>query len=290
LKYSYIFNENIDMFKCPVCEDSMYLDESKSIICRNNHCFDISRSGYVNLLLNSVKIQYDKKMFESRKVICNMGFFDPLIKSIILLIDNFISGTKSNKIKVLDAGCGEGFHLSRIIGGIHKKEDVNYQGVGIDISKEGIQTASKNYKGIIWCVADLARIPFKDKQFDIILNILSPSNYGEFNRITGNEGILIKVVPGSDYLKELRKAFYQEKSAEVYSNNGVVEHFGRNLKIIHTCNLIYSVEVSKEEMKHLIKMTPLSWRAADEKVQKVINQGIDLVTADFTIMAGKMKL
>lgn len=47
--------ENIDIFMCPVCEDRMYLDEFKSIICTKNHCFDISKKGYVNLHLKSSK-------------------------------------------------------------------------------------------------------------------------------------------------------------------------------------------------------------------------------------------
>ncbi|TYP47429.1 putative RNA methyltransferase [Thermosediminibacter litoriperuensis] len=68
--------ENIDIFKCPVCDDRMYLDEFKSIICLNNHRFDISKRGYVNLLLKSSKYKYDKEMFESRNIICKMGFFD----------------------------------------------------------------------------------------------------------------------------------------------------------------------------------------------------------------------
>ncbi len=34
--------------------------------------------------------------------------------------------------------------------------------------------APKNYSNKIWVVADLANTPFKNKQFDVILIILSP--------------------------------------------------------------------------------------------------------------------
>lgn len=279
--------ESIDIFKCPVCGDRMYLDDFKSIICVNKHCFDISKKGYVNLLLNSGKSQYHREMFESRDIICRMGFFDPLIESIVCLIGKSFFDINSNYIKILDAGCGEGFHLSQIMSGLHKKSVANFQGVGIDISKEGIQIASKNYKDIMWCVADLAKVPFMDKQFGVILNILSPSNYGEFDRIICNEGILIKVVPGSGYLKELRKIFYQETDKETYSNNRVIEHFSRNFNMIDIQKVLYNVKVNKEELRHLIKMTPLSWGAADEKVRRVFNKDIGCVTVDFTIMIGK---
>ena len=90
--------------------------------------------------------------------------------------------------------------------------------MGIDISKEGITMASKAYFGIIWCVADLTNFPLMNEQFDVIINILSPSNYEEFARVLKDDGILIKVVPGNSYLKELRDIFYGEANKREYSN------------------------------------------------------------------------
>lgn len=285
--------ENIDIFKCPVCGDRMYLDDFKSIICLNNHCFDISKRGYVNLLLKSSKYKYYKEMFESRYIICKMGFFDPLIESIVCLIYNNISNSDSNNIsytRILDAGCGEGYHLSQVMKKLQKKQDIHFQGVGIDISKEGIQIAAKNYKDIIWCVADIAKIPFMDKKFDIVLNILSPSNYSEFNRITRSEGVLIKVVPNSGYLKELRNTLYQRTNRELYSNEKVIEHFNRNFEIMDTQKVLYNVSVSREELSHLIKMTPLRWGVAEERIRKVLDSKIHKITVDFSIIIGKSKL
>lgn len=39
-------------FQCPICTKSMDI-QGNSLICRHGHCFDISRYGYVNLLLKS---------------------------------------------------------------------------------------------------------------------------------------------------------------------------------------------------------------------------------------------
>jgi len=285
-------NENIDFFKCPVCGDRMHLDNFRSIICLNNHCFDISRSGYINLFLKSSRHKYDKELFESRRIICNMGFFDPLIESIACLIDKSISNRYSNNkdcIRILDAGCGEGYHISKLVEILQKKKDIHIQGVGIDISKDGIQIASKNYKDIIWCVADIARIPFMDKKFDIVLNILSPSNYGEFNRIIRSEGVLIKVIPNSGYLKELRNVLYQGTDRELYSNEKVIEHFNRNFEIKETQKVTYNVPINREELKHLIKMTPLAWKVEEERIREALDSNINNITADFTIMVGKGK-
>ena len=281
--------ENIDIFKCPVCGDRMHFDDYKSIICPNKHCFDISRSGYVNLLLKPPKHKYDKEMFEARNIICSMGFFDPLIDAIVGLILNNVSDNASGSIRILDAGCGEGYHLSQIIKKLQQNQGTHLQGIGIDISKDGIQFAAKNYQSIMWCVADLAKIPFMDKKFDIVLNILSPSNYSEFSRIIGNEGVLIKVVPDSGYLKELRNALYQGTNREQYSNEKIIEHFGRNFRIMNTQKVMYNVSVNREELSHLIKMTPLSWRASDEAIRKALDGKIDRITADFTVIIGKSR-
>lgn len=287
------FKENIDIFKCPVCDGRMHLNEFKSLVCLNNHCFDISRKGHVNLMLKSSKYKYDKEVFESRNKVCHTGFFDPLTESIVSIIDESISGgifNNTSNIRILDAGCGDGYHLFQVVNRLQKKHAIHFRGVGVDISKDGILIAARNYKGIVWCVADLAKLPFMDNKFDIILNILSPSNYSEFNRITRNEGILIKVVPGSGYLKELRNTLYQGTDREAYSNEKVIEHFSRNFEVMDTRKIVYSFAVNREELGHIIKMTPLSWGVKEEIVSNLYNSNIDSITADFTVIAGKSKL
>lgn len=280
-------NENINLFKCPICGNRMFLNELKSIYCLNNHCFDISKRGYVNLLLKSIKSHYDKKLFESRNIICRSSFFKPIIECISDMIIEGMGNINSNNIKIVDAGCGEGSHLTKVIDSLHSKNNANFLGVGIDISKEGIQIASRDYPNNIWCVADLARMPFMDGQFNAVLNILTPSNYTEFYRIITDEGLLIKVVPGSKYLKELRSLFYNKTDKQTYSNERIIKYFSSNFNILSTENIEYKTMVNKENLKHLINMTPLSWGIAHEEVQKVLNLGINEITVDMTIILGK---
>lgn len=181
------------------------------------------------LLRKPVKTEYDEDLFRSRNIISGSGFFDPMLEVIDNLILENIKSSNAEDIKILDAGCGEGSHLGHIINGLYSKITGNIQGVGVDISKEGILMASKAFFDIIWCVGDLANLPFRDDQFDVILNILSPSNYREFGRVLKGRGILIKVVPGRDYLVELRNIFYDGESKRVYSNEKIIEHYNRAL-------------------------------------------------------------
>ena len=275
------------IFMCPICGSEMMINKFMSLCCRNRHNFDLSRQGYINMLLKQVKSDYDKKMFESRNMISKSGFFTPMLNLISNLI---LEETLKNKMvnsNILDAGCGEGSHLSRILMNLRENRSINFSGVGIDISKEGIRLASREYMNIIWCVADLSKIPLKNDQFDIVLNILSPANYGEFNRVLNNQGLLIKVVPGNNYLIELREILFKGTSKQFYLNNRVVQHFSDNFKIINKQPILYKVNLNNENIEHLIKMTPLVWNAEKEKLEEIIRTGIKNITVAFEVIVGK---
>lgn len=161
------------------------------------------------------------------------------------------------------------------------------QGVGIDISKDGIQIAAREWGNILWCVADLARVPFRNRQFDVLLNIFSPSNYGEFTRVLKEDGILVKVIPGSRYLMELRDLFYGNTEKGTYSNERTVELFKRNFQLLDVREIVYQKAIQGDLVEHLIRMTPLSWRADDKARQKAIEMGIPQITIDVAILVGR---
>jgi len=281
--------ENIGLFQCPLCGSKMEVMELKSLVCSENHCFDFSKSGYVNFLLRPHKAQYDKGMFRSRSLLCKKGFFDPMIEKICEIILRGVEKAKDEKLLILDAGCGEGSHLYRAIRGLSEKGFPRLVGAGIDISKEGIQIAAKEYPDHIWCVGDLAKSPFADGKFDVLLNILTPSNYAEFNRILSYSGMLIKVVPGPHYLGELRECFYEKTDKQSYSNERVVERFHEGFCLLDKQRVSYQVKLDAGDLDHLIRMTPLSWGASDEKVEQAIEAGIDRITVDLVIMYGEKK-
>lgn len=179
--------------------------------------------------------------------------------------------------------------MTQIINRLQSRMPLDFQGIGIDISKEGIQIAAATSPHIAWCVADLAKMPFKSGQFDAVLSILSPSNYAEFNRVLADDGILVKVVPGSRYLEELRAAFYDKREKQTYSNENVITHFSKHLGLIDQGLLSYDFMVTDADLPHLIKMTPISWRASDENIAKVLDSGLRHVTVDLTIILGKKK-
>lgn len=267
--------KHAQLFSCPICKANMTVEDHARLVCTENHSFDLSKNGYVNLAPQAHMTKYDKSLFEARKQIIDSGFFTPLLQYMTKLLA--ISKARA----ILDAGCGEGSHVTEILA--HLPEDV--LGVGIDLAKEGIATAAKAHPGNIWCVADLANCPFGDDQFDAILNILSPANYAEFTRLLQPDRLFIKVVPESDYLKELRAIFYGNKERKEESNP--VERFSEHFELINTKRITYEFSLDQELLVQLIRMTPLSWGVDEKKVEEAMRADIPVITVDFLVMIGK---
>ncbi|NLM21888.1 MAG: methyltransferase domain-containing protein [Peptococcaceae bacterium] len=278
------------VFRCPICSEQMHLkiSTSKSLICLKGHCFDISKHGYVNLLPHASKTKYDKQLFTSRQILSNNGLFDPLIQQLRSIIIKE-APSPNGFIKMLDAGCGEGSHLSHLHRELSTTGDQNVLGVGIDISKEGIYIASKDYPQLLWCVGDIADCPFQSKQFDVILNILSPSNYSEFQRLLIDQGMVIKVIPNSGYLKELRQLYFARTDKQTYTNNKTLKLFRDKLDLVAVQDLQYTRILDQVLIHHLVNMTPLSWSADETTRQKALAINSLEITIDLRILTGKKK-
>ncbi|MBT2765460.1 methyltransferase domain-containing protein [Paenibacillus sp. ISL-20] len=289
LKKAQWLSMNEKMFRCPICGSSMRVQQLASLVCEKLHSYDISRQGYVNLLSHRAKTKYDKALFEARKMINSSGFFGPLIEGIsnrLMRMQKQKLSESGRPLRLLDAGCGEGSHLSAIGHSLREQgHESNVVGVGMDIAKEGVVMAAKTYSDPMWCVADLSQCPFADEQFNYILNILSPSNYSEFRRLLTSDGMLVKVIPGSLYLQELRALFYTGTGKETYSNDGTMELFSRHFERIEFEEIRYRVVLDSEQMKQLINMTPLSWSVSSEVIERMSGGEME-ITADFTLLYG----
>lgn len=269
---------NAHLFSCPICSSRMELVDSSRLVCTENHSFDLSRQGYVNLAPQAHVTKYDKALFDARKTIIASGFFNPLLNYVTEVISDELKDQVATTI--VDAGCGEGSHLSTILSNLSE----NVTGVGIDLSKEGIIAAAKDHPGSIWAVADLANCPFTDASVDTVLNILSPANYAEFTRLLKPGGLFIKVVPESGYLKELREVFYDEpkRQQEAEPHARVADVF----ESVKTTRITYEFPLDGELLAKLIQMTPLTWGASDAKVEEALSIGISSVTIDFNVITG----
>lgn len=273
-----VSDEILCLLKCPICETN-FTNCIKYIVCKRNHTFDFSNSGYLNLLKKNKSAIYDKSLFKARKQIVKNGFFDDVERHIIkMIIERY---QQNERLTILDMGCGEGTILSNILLAL-KKMGLQFYAVGIDNSKEGIRFASRIDKSVVWLVSDIANVPIIENSIDVILNTLSPANYSEFNRLLKDDGIIIKTVPNKEYLIELRQAILLDD----YSNNDVVSLFSENTLNHKSIRVNYQKNLSDEERKLVFKMTPLTQKIEFNDQGKNFS---NIASVDVTVLIGEKK-
>lgn len=286
-KSAELVNKYVHVFSCPICKSPMKVTHLKSLVCLNNHTFDFAKQGYVNMLTRSTNSHYNKELFKARhQIIMESDLYALLHEKISEVINEHMNAI-NDEIMILDAGCGEGSHLQRILDECNNETVI---GVGIDISKEGIRMAASNYKESIWLVGNLANSPLAVQSCHVILNILSPANYKDFKRILVPDGLVIKVVPRSNYLKELREALFDDTEKKSYKNDETVSLFNQHFHLEDVHNLSYIKKLTQTELKNLARMSPLAWNSEKEQIDMFTNQSCSEITIDLDILVGINKL
>ena len=280
-----LIRDNPGWLTCPVCASPLAPGSGNAVACGKSHNFDLSASGSLNLLRSKPPEDYGAQMLESRHSVCRAGFFDSLLDAVASMLAVHKGG---DTVRLLDAGCGEGSHLMAVRNQL-AAQGIDISAIGVDISKDAIRIAAREHMGALWMVADLACLPMLDRSTHAILNILSPINYGEFSRVLHDEGLVVKAVPGSEYLKELRLALYAGEDREQYSNEQVVKLFEQRFDVVAAKHVQQSFPVPDGLWPHIVAMTPLSWDSAEYKRAEVIAAPPQAVTIDFLVMAGKKR-
>ncbi|MER2063890.1 MAG: methyltransferase domain-containing protein [Alkalibacterium sp.] len=262
--------DHLDLFRCPVCESPFENVEENQLICTKSHGFNLSKKGTLHFLMKPSKSEYTREMLMSRQRIAHMGFWQPMLDILYPLIEKKDGMT-------LDVGCGEGAHSAYL-----KNKGLSGPIVAFDISKEGINLAAATYEDIFFLVADLAQSPFAAEQFDTLLNILSPSNYEEFSRLLKPGGQVIKVIPTTDYLKELRA--FQPEAKQHYSNQNVKDKFVAQFENTESHPVHYTIDLTENEVQDFLEMTPLGWNI---NVSSDKTAELSRITVDMEILVGK---
>ncbi|WP_190279589.1 putative RNA methyltransferase [Ornithinibacillus gellani] len=273
--------------QCPLCKQAVEVMDLRHLVCVNGHTFDFAKQGYIHLMTAAHHTKYNKDLFESRRnLMGRTAFFDQVCENIVQVIAD---GRFTSPITILDAGCGEGSHLQHIGQLLREDKQLDVACFGMDIAKEGILSAAKQEGDAFWAVADLANVPFQSDALDVVLNILSPSNYREFNRLLKQDGLLLKVVPQHGYLREIRELVYQGSDKQTYSNDQTIARFDENFQLIERIRLTYPIHLNKEAQAWLLEMTPLTWSLDSDSRQHIIEQDMSTITIDVEILVGRKK-
>ncbi|CKH70979.1 putative RNA methyltransferase [Streptococcus pneumoniae] len=263
-------------FACPICQENLTLLET-NFKCCNRHSFDLAKFGYVNLAPQiKQSANYDKENFQNRQQILEAGFYQAILDA----VSDLLASSKTTTT-ILDIGCGEGFY-SRKLQESHSEKTF----YAFDISKDSVQIAAKSEPNwaVNWFVGDLARLPIKDANMDILLDIFSPANYGEFRHVLSKDGILIKVIPTENHLKEIRQRVQDQLTNKEYSNQDIKEHFQEHFTILSSQTASLTKTITAEQLQALLSMTPLLFHVDQSKIDW---SQLTEITIEAEILVGK---
>lgn len=262
---------------CPKCHKPLHL-EGKTYKCQNNHCYDIAKSQYINLLLNPDKSCNhpgdNKESLLCRKAHLNQGYYDVILNEVVSYIQNH----RHEHMQILDLGCGEGYYTYKMKEMLCDDSTI----YGLDISKEGIQMATKYTKDIYWIVGNSKNIPIQDHSLDVITALFTVVNNDELKRCLKDDGYIIHVTANPQHLIEFKQLIYDEvkiKSDEHIRLPFIVLESYDYKKTIHLQN--------REDTLHLLKMTPHYYHIKKERRPILETLGAFDVTIDIRITVYK---
>lgn len=251
-----------DRFLCPTCGAPLTRGP-RDYRCAQNHLFDLSRSGYVNLLTagsKHSKVPGDNKlMVNARRSFLDKGYYSKLCELVSLR-----AAVLAGDGPVLDAGCGEGYYTTAVFEALARsgrQVDV----MGIDISKIALDKAAKRCKEIAWAVGSVFHLPVGTESCGLLLNLFAPYCGEEYHRVLAPDGKMLLVIPGKDHLWELKKAVYEHP----YRNE--VKDFALEgfelLRAEHCADTLFLDNA--EDIDHLFKMTPYYYKTSEQDYKRL---------------------
>jgi len=282
-----IFSDQILL--CPVCKDKLIKDTANKMYkCNNRHTYDIAKEGYVNLLISNQKRSKNpgdsKEMVLARIDFLNRGYYKAISDKISEMIAEFLSKNGNDRSNILDLGCGEGYYLTNLKDYLNEK-NIKADYYGMDVSKDAVKYASKSDKECVWAVGNNFHIPAEDKSIDCILSVFSPIEINECNRVLKDDGIFVRVLPRTNHLIQLREIIY----SDVNLNDKIYQASAEENDYVKEANVTYDIELNKEEILSLLKMTPHYWKSTPENKEKLESYESLVITIDMRIGAFQKK-
>lgn len=263
--------DRLGNLRCPVCRAPL-TRAGDDLACPARHRLNVNRKGCLNVLSQQVDSCYDAALFDARRRVFAAGCYDAVVEAIEALLPK-------GDHRLLDAGCGDGWYLDALL-----SRHEGWCGAGADISRDAIFHATDLPCTALWLVADLRRLPFSDDSFTAVLDVLTPASYDEFRRVLSPDGLLIKVYPGSGYLRELRAA----RGMEAYEEGQVDAYLREKAQVVAERRVTVAHPVTPELWRDFVWMTPLMQDLSAEEKDAIAAKPAETVTVDLHVAACRL--
>lgn len=250
-------------FRCPVCGDELRLQD-RTYKCRANHCYDLAKQGYVNLLQSqkSSKKRHgdDTLMVKSRQDFLEKGYYnnirEELIKSAL--------DSAGEEVTLLDLGCGECWYTAEVYKSL-VSSGADAQVFGIDISKQALIYGSRRCKELRLAVASTSDIPLPGESCDIVMCVFAPYSESEIYRVLKKGGVFIKAFPLENHLMGLKRAIYDKPYQNEVNCTEIDGFYKKSLVRVSDAIKLNS----SEDIMNLFRMTPYYYKTGRGDQQKI---------------------
>ena len=253
----------ITQLLCPLDQHPLLLN-CNTWRCQNNHCFDIAKQGYVNLLPVQNKKSLDpgdsKEMIAARRDFLNSGVYQPIAVALAKTLAGLCK--EHEQLSILDAGCGEGYYLNAVCEQL-LLNDVELTATGLDISKWAVRSCKIRNPKLNGLVASNRQIPLPDHSQDIVLCTFGFPVFEEFKRILKPGGHIVMADPGPEHLIELRSQIYEtvRRNPPADISTALIDDW----QLSDSINVQFTTPpLSAEQFEQLLVMTPHLYRASRE--------------------------
>lgn len=265
-------------FICPVCKKRL-VKRDNSYKCENNHSFDISRKGYVNLFQGkngSKNHGDDKAMIKARTSFLDGGFYEGLREGVCALSDKY---TGKNP-EVVDCGCGECYYTAGIFETL-SKSGKSPSVAAVDISKDAVMAGAKRCKELKLAVASVFHLPFESESFDLLVTLFAPFCREEYLRVLKKGGVMIMAIPLENHLWELKQAVYDTPYKNIPQGYEI-----EGFELIESLEIRRKLKLdSNEQIQALFEMTPYCHKTSPEDIAKLSRLSNLEVSAEFSVLA-----
>ncbi len=248
--------------------------EGASLFCRGErrHCYDIAKSGYVNLLppgkRSNSRTGDDREMLKCRRDFLSGGFYDRISQTAAKVALDSIA--KKDLVVFADAGCGDGYHALNIEKHF-KKHGVLSAPIGLEASKSGAELAAKLSKkeesNSFFAAANIFDMPLADNSCHVVFSMFAPVPDSEAFRVLKDDGALVVCSSGSYHLWEMREVLYGEPIL-----SPPLDRTPEGFTLISNTQLKYTFTLDTTDLiRSLFTMTPFYWRCTKEGREKLLS-------------------
>lgn len=270
--------------RCPICNQTMDLQGEATqkgtvtLYCHGErrHCYDLSSSGYVNLMKPGHANGGDSKpAVRARTEFLNLNLYRPAANALCEAVCRYI---QPNDGILIDAGCGEGYYTTLLA-------NKGFATAGIDLSRFAVEATAKRMsaEGIshAFCgVASVFEMPFENACASAVINVFAPCAEAEFSRVLRHNGILAVMYAGPEHLMGLKKILYDQTK----ENDGRAD-LPTQLSLVEEIRIRFDITVQgTQNLQNLFAMTPYYWKTSVSDAEK-LNERQELTTPVDMIIA-----